>query len=333
MAGFWIYGEWAEEDFHPVVYELLGVARTLAPRLGQKIVVVTLGPEDRRPGVEKVLAYGAEEVLFLVHPELDYFRDDLFGRLLGDMVRERRPEVFLFGATSEGQALAPRIAGELELGLTAHCTAFEVDEEGRLVQIRPSFGENILAKIVSRTRPQMATVRPGVFPKAEAGEPRGRVEEIKLAALPPSALVRRALRPLPRVENPLTRARVVVAGGRGLQSKENFAQLFELAELLSGAVGATRPVCHLGWISEEHMIGVSGVSVAPKLYLGFGISGALQHTVGIQGAETVVAINIDPEAPLMKQADIAVVGDARRILPALIRRIREIKEGKNGSGP
>jgi len=332
MGGFWIYGQWQEEDFHPVVYELLSVARRLAPRLGEKVTVVVLGAEDRREQAETLLAYGVEEVLCLVHPELSYFRDDVYAAVLAEAVRERTPAVFLFGATAEGQALAPRLAGLLELGLTAHCTDFEVDEEGRLVQIRPSFGENVMARIVSRTRPQMATVRPGVFPRAQpVAEPRGLVEEVKLSAVPRSAIRRKARRRLPRKESPLSGARVVVAGGRGLQNRENFARLSELADLLGAAVGATRPVCHLGWISEDHMIGVSGKTVSPKLYLGFGISGALQHTVGIEGAEVVVAVNTDPEAPLMKRADIAVVGDATRILPLLIRRIRGIKEGNHGT--
>ncbi len=326
MGGFWIYGQWQEGHFHPVVYELLSVARRLKPALKEKIVVVVLGPEDRREEARELLRYGAEEVLFFVHPDLGYFRDDLYSEVLSEAVAERKPAVFLFGATAEGQALAPRVAGALGLGLTAHCTAFEVDEEGRLVQIRPSFGENIMARIVSKTRPQMATVKPGVFSKAEpVDEPEGVLEEVKLAAVPGSALRRRVVRTLPRKESPLSRARVVVAGGRGLLRRENFDQLFELAELLGGAVGATRPVCHLGWISEDHMIGVSGETVSPKLYIGFGISGALQHTVGIEGAEVVVAVNSDPEAPLMKRADIAVVGDATRILPLLIRRIRELK--------
>ncbi len=332
MAGFWIHGEWHEGRFTPVVLELLSLARELAPQMGEKIVVVALGPEEIQNSAQDLLAHGAQEILLMVHPELKTFRDDIYAEILAEEVRKREPSVFLFGATSQGQALAPRLAGLLRLGLTAHCTAFEVDSEGRLVQIRPSFGESVMARIVSRTRPQMATVRPGIFRKAAPVEhPEGRVEVLKLSSVPRSALRRRNIRRLPAKESPLSTARVVVAGGRGLLTRENFQKLFELAELLGGAVGATRPVCHLGWISEDHMIGVSGLTVAPKLYLGFGISGALQHTVGMEGAEVVVAINTDPEAPLMQRADIAVVGDATRILPLLIRRIREIKEAGHGA--
>jgi len=326
MGGFWIYGQRREGGFHPVVYELLSVAREFAPRLSAEPTVVVLGDEGVREAAEDLIAHGARRVLLLMHPELKDFRDEVYAEVLAGEVRERAPEVFLFGATAEGQALAPRLAGLLGLGLTAHCTAFEVDEEGCFVQVRPSFGETVMARIVSRTRPQMATVRPGVFRRAGRVEnPEGMVEEVKLSGVPRSRVRRRKIRELPRRENPLSGARVVVAGGRGLLTKENFAKLFELAELLRGAVGATRPVCHLGWVSEEHMIGVSGQTVAPKLYLGFGISGALQHTVGMEGSEVVVAVNTDPEAPLMKRADIAVVGDATRILPLLIRRISEVK--------
>lgn len=332
MGGFWIYGEWGENGFHPVVYELISVARRLAPKLAEKVTVVVLGTDDLREAARELFRYGVEEVLLFIHSELSYFRDDLYAEILAAAIKERDPSVFLFGATAEGQALAPRVAGLLGLGLTAHCIAFEVDDEARLIQIRPSFGENVMAKIVSKTRPQMATVRPGVFPKAEAqasGE--GGLEEIRLSEVPKSVLRRRSVYPVPRKESPLSGAKVVVAGGRGLLTKENFEKLHELAKLLSGAVGATRPVCHLGWISEEHMIGVSGETVAPRLYIGFGISGALQHTVGMEGSEVVVAVNTDPEAPLMQRADIAVVGDATRILPLLIRRIREIKEGRDGA--
>ncbi len=326
--GFWIYGERTEEGFHPVVLELVGVAQKIWPQ-PEEITVVTLGAEGARPVAEALRAYGVR-VLWLHHPELSYFRDDLYAAVLAEKVRAFKPEVFLFGATSQGQALAPRLAGLLRLGLTAHCTALELKDD-RLIQIRPSFGENVMAKIVSRTRPQMATVRPGVFPKAQPASVEGELIEEKLEFLPPSALKRRAVFSRPSKESPLSGARIVVAGGRGLLTKENFQKLFELAEILGGAVGATRPVCHMGWISEDHMIGVSGETVAPKLYIGFGISGALQHTVGIEGAEVVVAVNTDPEAPLMKRADIAVVGDATQILPRLIRRLREVKEGDHGT--
>jgi electron transfer flavoprotein alpha subunit len=173
----------------------------------------------------------------------------------------------------------------------------------------------------------MATVRPGVFPKAKAlPDRKGEVKYVELSG----ELLESALKVVERVKAPekgvdITKAKAIVAGGRGLGNKEFFEKLFELAELLGGAVGATRPVCHLGWVSEDHMIGVSGVSVAPKLYLGLGISGALHHVVGLRGAVTIVAINTDPEAPLMQRADIAVEGDVREILPLLLQRLKGIK--------
>ncbi len=327
--GVCIFGEWTGEDIHEVTYELISEGRRLADELQVDLQVIFLGPPEARERVQELGHYGVDRVFAVLDPRLGRFRDDLYSRLVAEILREKRPEIVLFSATSLGQALAPRVAGLLRLGLTAHCVAFDIRPEDRaLIQIRPSFGEDVMARIISRTKPQMATVRPGVFPRAQAQADRhGEVEELSLPEeLFESALEIVETQKAPPKEVDLTKAKVIVAGGRGMGNKEFFAKLFELAELLEGAVGATRPVCHLGWISEDHMIGVSGVSVAPKLYLGFGISGALHHVVGLKGAETIVAINKDPEAPLMKKAHIAVQGDVREILPLLIQRLRGLKQ-------
>lgn len=323
-----IFAEWAGEGLHPVSFELLSEARALAQKLGGIVQAYFLAPPHQEEKAQSLIRHGADEVLYASHPVFEQFLDDVISRVLVKMIRQEEPEIFLFSATSRGQAVAPRVAGALRLGLTAHCIAFEIREEDRaLIQIRPSFGENVMAKIISLTRPQMATVRPGVFPKAkEDPKRRGEVKEFAPAEEDlASSLKVLERRPRPARKVDLSQAKVVVAGGRGMGTKEFFAKLFELAELLEGAVGATRPVCHLGWASEEHMIGVSGQTISPKLYMGFGISGAIHHLVGIRNPGLMVAVNKDPEAPLMKKADIAVLGDVREILPLLIQRLKELK--------
>ncbi len=326
--GVGIFAEWGASGLHPVSFELLSEARRLADELGGQVQAFLLAPPGQGKAAEALIRHGADVVLYAAHPAFENFLDDAASRVLVKMLREVGPEIFLFPATSRGQALAPRVAGTLRLGLTAHCIAFEIrKEDGALVQIRPSFGENVMAKIISLTKPQMATVRPGVFPRAK--EDPQRSGEIKEVPLRDEDLLSRikvlGRRPKPPRKVDLSQAKVVVAGGRGLGTKELFAKLFELAELLEGAVGATRPVCHLGWVSEEHMIGVSGQTVSPRLYLGFGISGAVHHLVGIRNPGLMVAVNKDPEAPLMQKADVAVLGDVREILPLLIQRLKELK--------
>ncbi len=325
--GVFIFAEWTGERIHPVTYELLNEGRRLADLLEEPLGVIFLGPPEAEGEATDLGSYGADVVFLGLHEALASFRDDLYTELIIQILKEERPEIMLFSATSRGQALAPRVAGKMKLGLTAHCIAFEIRPEDKaLVQIRPSFGENVMAKIISRTKPQMATVRPGVF--SPASRQPGKKAELKSVAFPPaleSALEVLSKRPRQRPETELVSAQVVVAGGRGLGNKELFDKLFELAELLEGAVGATRPVCHLGWISEDHMIGVSGHTVSPRLYLGFGISGALHHIVGLRNPGFIVAVNIDPEAPLMQKAHLAVVGDVREIIPLLIQRLKELK--------
>ena len=332
--GVAIFAEWTGKALHPVSLELLSEARRLAEELNTKVLAFFISSPEGKEAAQELIKHGADEVVWASHEKFSSFLDDLFTRILVKMVEAERPEILLFPATARGQALAPRVAGFLRLGLTAHCIAFEIDpKERRLVQIRPSFGENIMAKIISLTKPQMATVRPGVFPRAKA-EP-ARQGEIKPFPLEEEELksaitvLARKERPRPKID--LSQAKIIVAGGRGLGSKEFFNKLFELADLLGAAVGATRPVCHLGWVSEEHMIGVSGQTVSPRLYLGFGISGAIHHLVGLRHPGLIVAVNTDPEAPLMKRAEIAVEGDVRQILPLLIQRIKALKGAENAS--
>ncbi len=316
----WVYGEHRDGRIRSVVLELISAAKELAEALDGEVEVVALGSEAQLKRLEDLLWFGTN-LYYLCHEELSYFRDDTFSSVLAEEVKERAPYVFLFGSTSEGQALAARIAGILKLGLTSHCVALKVDEEKRLVQIRPSFGEDIMAEIVSLSTPQMATIKPKSYPEAKPeATKKGHLKVKKLEEVPKSRIKRVGRKSLEKAD-PFSQTKVVVAGGRGLGSKETFEKLFELAEVLSAAVGSTRPPCDMGWISEDHMIGVSGHTVTPKLYLAFGISGALQHLVGVK-AESILAVNTDPEAPIMKRADLSVVTDARALLPLLVRRLK-----------
>ncbi len=310
----------------PVSFELATVARKLASDIDGEVLGVIFGGNELDPS--PLFRYGVDRIKLVRGTSFVHLKDDLYAQILSEVVGEERPEILLAGATSLGLSVLPRVAAALELGLTAHCTELKIRPEDKaLLQIRPSFGEDVMAVIVSKTKPQMATVRPGVFRARALESPtEGRIEEIS----PPRDLSSGILEilshlPLEAPSQSLQEARIVVAGGLGLGNKENFSLLKELAALLGGAVGATRPVVELGWVGPEAMVGVTGETISPRLYLAFGISGAVQHTVGIKGAEVIVAVNTDPQAPIFKLATYGLVADAREVLLALIRRLREIK--------
>jgi electron transfer flavoprotein alpha subunit len=240
--------------------------------------------------------------------------------------------VVLFGATINGRDLAPRIAARLRIGLTADCTGLEIDEEGRLVQTRPAFGGNIMASILSRTRPQMATVRPNVMKMGEPDWTReAEIDQIKVT-IDPKAIRAKVVDIVKEVADRavnIEEADIIVSGGRGLGSPENFKLMRELAEALGGAVGASRPIVDSGWLPHHQQVGQTGKTVSPKLYVAVGISGAIQHLIGMQTSDIIIAINKDPEAPIFKVATLGVVGDLFKIVPALIEELRKVKKAKS----
>ncbi|WP_456431659.1 electron transfer flavoprotein subunit alpha/FixB family protein [Thermosulfuriphilus sp.] len=322
-----ILAETGQKGPRPVSYELATLARMLAFNLNAEVTAVLFGGPEVDPS--PLFNYGVERIKLLRGHPFEHLRDDLFARILSRLVSQEAPEILLAGATSLGLSVLPRVAAELELGLTAHCTELKVRPEDRaLLQIRPSFGEDVMAVITSKTKPQMATVRPGVFRASPLESPAtGRIEEI---SWPEEDLFSGILEilshvPLKPSRKSLREAQIVVAGGLGLKNKEAFSLIAELANLLGGALGATRPVVELGWVGPEAMVGVTGETISPRLYLAFGISGAVQHTVGLKGAEVIVAVNTDPQAPIFKIATYGLVADAREVLASLIRRIKEIK--------
>ncbi|MBC7340151.1 MAG: electron transfer flavoprotein subunit alpha [Firmicutes bacterium] len=339
--GVWVFVEHRRGQVAPVVYELLGQARGLAETLGTKVSAVLAGEgvasgagaaadpvagEGAGPLAAELIARGADEVLVVDDPALADLREEPVATALADLVRERKPEIFLFGATALGRSLAPRLAARLGTGLTADCTGLDIDPGRRiLVQTRPAFGGNLMAVVVCpHHRPQMATARPRVFrPLAPDASRRGEVITFPVDG---SRLLSRT-RLLDYAEEvtemvKLEDADIIVAGGRGLGGAEHFSLLFELARLLGGAVGASRAAVDAGWIPYYHQVGQTGKTVAPKVYIAVGISGAIQHLAGMSSADVIVAINKNPQAPIFKVANYGIVGDLFAVIPALIEAIK-----------
>ena len=324
----WVVVETEEGAAKNVGYELLSVGRTLADKLGQQLVALVMGKEVQ--GVAQTcIAYGADQVLLVEGDEYATYNTDAATYAVVTLIEKYHPSIVLYGATNNGRDLAPRVACRLETGLTADCTELDIDEEtGLLVSTRPTFGGNLMATILCPDhRPQMSTVRPGVFKKGTPDE--GRTGEIVAedVHIDPAqirvSLVERVKEVAESVN--LEEAEIIVSGGRGLKEEKGFELIRELAEVLGATVGASRAAVDAGWISHVHQVGQTGKTVAPKLYIAVGISGAIQHLAGMSGSDTVVAINKDPDAPIFDVADYAVVGDLYEVVPALIEAIRAKK--------
>ena len=309
---------------HPVTYELLGKGRWLADRLAVELSAVLLGHGVREKAVDLVY-YGADMVYVFNHPFLAEFDMIQYSRNIVRLVEETKPDVFLLGATRLGRSLAPRIAAALRTGLTADCVDLDLDEEGNLVQVRPAFSGNIMAQIKTKTRPQMATVRYKVM-KANLKDPnRKGAVTVKDAEIVDNTGMR-ILEKTGADEVNLAEAEVIVSGGRGLKSPEDLALLRELAQVLGGVVGSSRPLVDAGWISRDHQVGFSGHTVKPRVYVACGVSGSPQHLFGMRDSDMIFAINKDPSAPIFNVADYGVVGDIYEVIPLLIRELKSIKE-------
>ncbi|HSR37091.1 MAG TPA: electron transfer flavoprotein subunit alpha [Desulfurivibrionaceae bacterium] len=328
-SGVWVYAEHRHGRTAPVAFELLGAGRKLADERGVKLAAVLIG-SGLDGQAEELIAAGADTVYRVDDPSLAHFTDDAYGNVLTDLIREHRPEIVLAGATAIGRSFIPRVATSLATGLTADCTDLAIRaEDGALLQTRPAFGGNIMATIVCpHTRPQIATVRPMVMkPLARDAGRQGAIVEVKPAAERLQSRVRVIESVVEEQDQVnLNEADVVVAGGRGLDDAKGFAKIRELAEVLGGAVAASRAAVDSGWIGYPHQVGQTGKTVAPKLYIACGISGAIQHLVGMQSSDTIIAINKDPNAPIFDVATYGVVGDLFEIVPKLTERMR----GRNG---
>ncbi len=327
--GIWVFAEFRHGEVAPVTHELLGVGRRLADQRGVPLGAVLPG-SGVRGECDALIAAGADTVYLVDDPALARYREDVYGRVLEDLIRCYRPEVVLAGATAIGRSVIPQVATRLGAGLTADCTGLDIrPEDGTLLQTRPAFGGNIMATIeCPDTRPQMATVRPKVMAPLEPDPARtGQVVEVEIAA----GLLESQVEVLETVVSETEQVNIqevemLVAGGRGVEGEKGFALIRELAEELGGAVAASRAAVDSGWISYPHQVGQTGKTVCPKLYIACGISGAVQHAVGMQSAEVVVAINRDANAPIFDIATYGLVGDLFEVVPLLAKKIQERKK-------
>jgi electron transfer flavoprotein alpha subunit len=325
--GVWVFGEQREGKVAPVVFELIGVGRDLADARKAELAVVILG-HNLIEAVDDLASYPIDKVYVYEAPELAVYDAERYCRVLTDVTRELKPEIFLAGATTTGRSFMSGIAISLYTGLTADCTGLEIGDDGLLYQTRPAYGGNIMATILCRyTRPQMSTVRHKVF-ATSCKRASGKAEIVRLEPRPALLSSRsKVIEFIEQVGEKVNRvdADIIVSGGRGLGGPESFAVIRELADELGAAVGSSRAAVDAGWIPYAHQVGQTGRTVCPKIYIACGISGAVQHQVGMRSSDTIIAINKDPSAPIFDIADYGFVGDLFEIVPTLTRKIRQMR--------
>ncbi len=328
--GIWVFAEQRKGKIEGVAYELLGEGRKLADKLQVPLSAVLIGDKVTEQAKE-LIAHGADKVYVYDDPILSNFQDDSYGEVFIKLVEEEKPEIILIGATSVGRSLAPKIAYRIRTGLTADCTGLEVDQLSRnLMQTRPAFGGNIMATIICPNyRPQIATVRHKVMKKAardasHQGEIIQKTFDFKAINIKTKVL--NIVEEVAKTIN-IAEADIIVSGGRGLGAPENFKLVEELAQVLGGAVGSSRAAVDAGWRPYSHQVGQTGRTVCPKLYIACGISGAIQHLVGMQSSDVIIAINKDPQAPIFKVATFGIEGDVLQVLPALTKQFKKVLGG------
>lgn len=321
----WVFGEQREGEISQVVYELIGEGRKLADKLNQDLCVALLG-SNLSEKARELIDYSVDKVYLIDDANLEKYNDEYYTAAMTDVITEYKPSIILLGATAMGRSLGPRIAARIKTGLTADCTGLDIDSEtGNLLQTRPAFGGNIMATIVCKNhRPQMATVRPGVM-SAASKKPlyEGEIIEHNFDTTQVS-LKTELLEVIKEIGDgiKINEAEIIVSGGRGLGSPENFKIIEELADVLGGAVGASRAAVDNGWIDHDHQVGQTGTAVSPRIYIACGISGAVQHLVGMKSSDVIIAINKDPEAPIFKYATYGLVGDLFEIVPAMVKQLK-----------
>ena len=321
--GVWVFAEQRRGNLKNVSFELLSRGRELADTLQTELCAVC--PGYYIAYIDRLIAHGADKVYLTDHPKLAAYSMETYALLMERLAKREKPEMILIGATAFGREFAPRVAKRLGTGLTADCIGLDINEEGLLVQMAPSFGGNLVAEIVTpERRPQMTTVRPGTFQEIPHNYVRtGEVVRTPMPEGTPAERVRliRSER-FPQRGGKLEDAKVVICGGRGMGSKKKFAKLFELAELLNGEVGATRPVVYAGLAGHDSLVGQAGKHIRPQILFSFGISGAIQHTAACNDARFIIAVNKNPNASMMKRADVAIVADASQICTTLIQELK-----------
>lgn len=326
--GVWVFAEQREGELQKVSLEILGEGRKLADKLGVKLTALVLG--DGVDSLANTLgAHGADEVLVVNSPLLKNYTTDGYTKAICEVANNRKPGILFIGATFIGRDLGPRVAARLSTGLTADCTILDVDvERGDLLATRPAFGGNLMATIACPDhRPQMATIRPGVFSKLPDDNTNFTVETVEVSLV--DSDIRTKVMEIVKENKDIvdiSEANILVAGGRGVGSKENFELLKALADELGGSIAASRAAIEKGWVDKEYQVGQTGKTVRPNIYIACGISGAIQHVAGMQESDMIIAINKDETAPIMKVADYAIVGDVAKVLPEFIGQFKKIKE-------
>lgn len=324
----WVYIESNKGAAANVGLELLNPVRALADSVGEKVVAVVIDGENTEELGSEAIKYGADEVILVEGKEYSDYSTDAYTNILDILVRKYKPSAMFIGATNRGRDLGPRLAARLKTGLTADCTALSMDN-GNIVWTRPAFGGNLMANILCpETRPQLGTVRPGVFKKAEPDESRtgNRIREVITT---PEEMIRTKIvdivttvaSDVPNIEE----AEILVSGGAGVGGPEGYEVLKKLAVALGGSIAASRAAVDAGWIDHAYQVGQTGKTVGPKIYIACGISGAIQHIAGMSSSDTIIAINRDPDANIFKVADYGIVGDLFEIVPILEQEILKRK--------
>ncbi|MGN0483887.1 MAG: electron transfer flavoprotein subunit alpha/FixB family protein [Lachnospiraceae bacterium] len=326
----WVFIE-TEEDGSPkkVGLELLNPGRDLADKQGGSLVGIVIG-QHIQASIDAAEHYGADKIIAIEGPEYQLYTTDAYVDALYHLVETYGPSTLMIGATPNGRDLGPRLSCRLKTGLTADCTALDIDEEtGNVAWTRPAFGGNLMATIMCPDhRPQIGTVRPGVFKKPEASDKKAEIIHENFH-VDPASIRTRLLETIKETASEvvdLEGAEIIVSGGRGVGGPEGFHIIKELADILGGTVGASRAAVDAGWISHSHQVGQTGKTVGPKLYIACGISGAIQHVAGMSSSDTIIAINKDPEAPIFGIADYGIVGNLFEVIPVLIDDIKKARE-------
>ena len=333
IGNVWVFIEQEAGKIANVSLELVCKGRELADRLGVKLEALLLG-DNVENLCDTLFSYGCDKVFLAEDPRLEPFTVLPYSKVIMKLILEKKPNILMFGATLKGRELAPRVSSEKKAGLTADCTDLQIDDftdvrtketfKDKLMQIRPAFGGNIIATIVnSWDDPQMVTVREGVMKLGTPDSSRkGEIEKVSVELTEADTVVKVLERIRADKEIDLQGAQIIVAGGYGVGSKENFKLIKDLADALGGEVGASRAAVDAGWISHDHQIGQTGVTVRPRLYIACGISGAIQHSAGMSDSKKIIAINTDPDAPIFSCAHYAIVGDLNTVIPMMIKAFK-----------
>lgn len=326
--GVWVFAEQRGGELQKVSLEILGEGRKIADKLGVKLTALLLG-DNIKALAEELGTHGADEVLVAESELLKNYTTDGYTKVVCELANERKPGILFIGATFVGRDLGPRVAARLSTGLTADCTILDVEvEKGDLLATRPAFGGNLMATIACPDhRPQMATIRPGVFTKLPKSDVEFVTEVVEVNLV--ESDIRTKIIEIVKENKDIVdigEANIIVSGGRGVSTQENFKLLDELAEVLGGTVAGSRAAIDNGWIDKSYQVGQTGKTVRPTIYIACGISGAIQHVAGMQDADMIIAVNKDAGAPIMKIADYAIVGDIAKVLPEMISEARAMQE-------